>query len=962
MSIRQPHLVLQHIRNLVHVESSGRLSDQQLLERFTTRQDEAAFEALVKRHGPLVFGVCRRVLHDRHEAEDAFQATFLILARRAATITKRMSLGGWLYQVAYRVALEARSRSASWRRRQEQARPNSPADPMAELSARELLDTLDEELHRLPERFRAPLVLYYLEERSREEAARDLGWSLGTFKRRLEEARESLRRRLSRRGLTFPLVLLTAGLSPSALRAAVPSTLAAAAVRAALPSATGGSAQAAATSDAVRLAETVLRGMTGVKSKAAGIALMAAASLIAVTVGSLLAGGADRERRSEPPATVAQLTPPAPAPAHARVSIPRLALPAPADHAQEKEAIVLAGRVVDSDGKAVPEARVAVAGVPTPALRHEYPDTWNEVLGQTTADKQGRFRLTAPASAKSLVLLARGGNHALAEQRVDLSKKAAELTLTLPPEHLYRGRLVNLEGQPVAGVQVWVANLIRMEGERPDYRTFFYDVPEALGCWPGPVTTDAHGRFTLRQLGPGYNVVIHIRDPRFARQEHRLQPSEKEPDAEKTFALAPARTLEGTVRYADTNKPVAGARLVVMAKGAFSPLGPSRKVAFQADEQGRFRVTPHAGNSFTLIAYPHTGEPYLLQHKTVEWKRPELVRQEVDFALPRGVLVRGTVMEQGTGKPVAGAAVMYEARYDDNPFYRNDVQTPLRTLGLLGVSGADGKFELAVLPGPGHLFIRGPDAAYVLAEKPTHELFGESIIHNYRHYADAFVSLQLKPQAGPHEVSISLRRAVMVKGRVVGPDGQPVQSCRMICPAYLAYGFTMNPVPVVEVQGGEFVVPSCPLGQSVPVYFIDAKNNLAARVTLSGKTPGEDVVVRLQVCGTAKLRVVDEKGQPVKGMEIGVEFVVTPGIQFSPAADGKEVIADAAAMRGVHREHYRDLRTDSDGRVVFPTLIPGAVYRIYGRPGGRYTALNHDFTVEAGQTVELPELKVKPGR
>src|SRR5262249_50257311 len=143
-------------------EPAGDDTDERLLERFTLHRDESAFAALVRRHGPMVLGVCRRVLHDEHDAEDAFQATFLVLARKSATIRKRGSLDSWLYGVAYRIALKAKSAAVRRRARERQAAKMALADPSAELAWRDLNPVLDEELNRLPEKYRVPLVLCYL--------------------------------------------------------------------------------------------------------------------------------------------------------------------------------------------------------------------------------------------------------------------------------------------------------------------------------------------------------------------------------------------------------------------------------------------------------------------------------------------------------------------------------------------------------------------------------------------------------------------------------------------------------------------------------------------------------------------------------------------------------------------------------------------------------------------------------
>ncbi len=219
-------LLLQHVRRLAAEASS----DEQLLEDFLARRSDEAFAALIGRHGPMVLGVCRRILHDAHAAEDVFQATFLVLARRAGAIHRRASLAGFLHGVAYRLAVRARRRTM-------QPLPAAVCDRAAGtaegLAWKEMLDILDDELGRLSARFRAPLVLCYLEGRTQDEAARQLGWSLNTLRRRVAQGRRLLEARLRGRGVTLPAALagLLAGGAvavPGPLRAA---TLAAAGAR-----------------------------------------------------------------------------------------------------------------------------------------------------------------------------------------------------------------------------------------------------------------------------------------------------------------------------------------------------------------------------------------------------------------------------------------------------------------------------------------------------------------------------------------------------------------------------------------------------------------------------------------------------------------------------------------------------------------------------------------------------------
>ena len=194
------HSTIQHLRRAAMPREGG-ATDGQLLEAFTARRDEASFEGLLRRHGPMVLGVCRRVLADAHDAEDAFQATFLVLVRKAASIRPREKVGNWLYGVAHRTALQARTAAAVRRAKErETARPEArPED-----AGCELLSLLDQELTRLPEKYRAPIVLCALEGRTHDEAARQLGWPVGTVSGRLSRARALLSRRLARRGWDLP--------------------------------------------------------------------------------------------------------------------------------------------------------------------------------------------------------------------------------------------------------------------------------------------------------------------------------------------------------------------------------------------------------------------------------------------------------------------------------------------------------------------------------------------------------------------------------------------------------------------------------------------------------------------------------------------------------------------------------------------------------------------------------------
>jgi RNA polymerase sigma factor (sigma-70 family) len=197
------------------------LPDAQLLEQFVLRRDETAFEALLHRHGPLVFGVCRRLLYNRQDAEDAFQATFLVLARKAGAISRRALLANWLYGVAYRVATRARKEVATRGARQRSDIELAEVPAAGEPVAADSTFFLHEEVEGLPDKYRRPVVLCYLEGKSNEEAALQLRWPVGTVKGRLHRARQLLRVRLSRRGVALPAGVLATTLAPATLSAAL---------------------------------------------------------------------------------------------------------------------------------------------------------------------------------------------------------------------------------------------------------------------------------------------------------------------------------------------------------------------------------------------------------------------------------------------------------------------------------------------------------------------------------------------------------------------------------------------------------------------------------------------------------------------------------------------------------------------------------------------------------------------
>jgi RNA polymerase sigma factor (sigma-70 family) len=287
---------LQHVRGIQSGQTYGVLTDRDLLDRFA-RGDENAFTTLVRRHGSMVLGVARRVLRQACDADDVFQAAFLALARHVGSRRWQVSVGNWLYVVAYRLALNARAESECRARHEARARLAAPMDPLAVATGRELCAILDEELARLPERLRAPLIGCCLEGQTRDEAARSLGWSLGTLKRRLEQGRTLLRSRLVKRGFTLPATLAGAlvaeGLTPAAVPADLVQTVAAAAARGTMPS-----------GRVLSLAQTLISCASFLRLKTAAVVLLAASLIgglgLALGLNPQLVGWVESSRPTGP--------------------------------------------------------------------------------------------------------------------------------------------------------------------------------------------------------------------------------------------------------------------------------------------------------------------------------------------------------------------------------------------------------------------------------------------------------------------------------------------------------------------------------------------------------------------------------------------------------------------------------------------------------------------------------------
>ncbi|HLN30149.1 MAG TPA: sigma-70 family RNA polymerase sigma factor [Gemmataceae bacterium] len=616
--------VLRHLHRLTTKHGGGTLSDERLLGRFVSDRDEAAFATLVQRHGPLVLRVCRRVLGHFQDAEDAFQATFLVLARKADTLRNRRTLAGWLYGVAHRTALTSRRSAMRRRRLDSPSGPLPPESPPAAAALRELQVILDDEVQRLPEKYRTPFVLCCLEGRSREDAARELGWKEGTVSSRIASARERLQRRLSRRGIALSSVVCADALAERV--GGVPATLARAATRAAL----GTSARNASgpISEKVQvLAASVLKGMAMTKAKTLLAVLLFAGLIVAGAQVISYPGHAVAE-------PLAGDSPIAAAPAE----------PIKPDTARSLRVVVL-----DPDGKPIRDANIH-AGIWT----HEKGfkanrDYQTDTAGAVQVELPKTFHILRLWASKSpfVSMFANWEQSELAT----IKEFPVEYTFRLESGIASGGRILDEQGKPIAGVRVQ----LRMENApapaRSDGRAH-YDGWLATGS--DATTTDAGGRWRLENVPnhPQIQLQLLVSHPDYVSDERW---GEIQTAAGITTAMLKKGTATLTLKRGvivsgsvtdPVGKPVPDA-VVVIGDDPSMATTPSK---FQTHADGKFRLRALAPHATTLTVIAPGWAPQLRKVELKAGPPPQ------DFHMAPGKPLRLRIVD-ATGRPVPNAYV-----------------------------------------------------------------------------------------------------------------------------------------------------------------------------------------------------------------------------------------------------------------------------------------------------------------
>jgi RNA polymerase sigma factor (sigma-70 family) len=910
------------------------VSDARLLGRYTSCRDEGAFAALVRRYGKLVRSVCWRVLHHEQDTDDAFQATFLLFASKAASIRESTSVGSWLYGVALRTAMNAKR--ARTRRAKEERSPERRADagPVTEAALREIQLILDQEVSRLPEEYRAPFVLCCLEGRSRAEVAKQLGWKEGTVSGRLARARQELQRRLTRRGVALSAALCAVTLSRVA-GASVPALLLGRTVCMALAYAGG---QAGSVPSALL---SLTHGVTNTMKLKTATALLLVASVGMIGLG-VLGHRVLAANQTEPKVSQIQ---------EKKVSEPRPATSA-APESKAADSVRVYGRVLDPDGRPLANARLYLGQ--TNYKQAIYPV-------RATTGKDGRFEFTFTRSEldkthseeprAEVLAMAKGFGSDWAG--IGPQDKEVELTLRLGKDVPINGRILNQDARPIAGVKVHVDGAVAYPGldlkdVLEDLRQRHFDKLNRISKgWSGPLpgqvlTTGADGRIRLAGFGSDRIVWFHIEGPGIVTTWMKAMTRPGEPvDISKndrfygaTFdhVARASRPVRGVVRDKATGKPVADVEI-----GSF--MG-SQKIL--SDKDGRYQLLgiPQSGR-YDLQVRPANGQPFFGGALRFD-DTPGLAPLTADIELLSGIPLQGRVTDKATGQPVPGARVDY------HPLFPNaEVRklAPYSGPSSEATTGPDGTFTLVVLSGPGVLGATGPKRESYMSPlvtvKDLQDFFnnrvagpqnsedvlnvaagGASIGFIAQQDYHSLVLLDVEEKSQSLKRDLALEPARTLKGSIVGPDGKPAAGIS-------AHGLTYRGSETLKT--GSFTIQGINPRRSRQIIFQDKEKRLGACLVLKGDE-SQPLVIKLQPCGSVTGRIIDKDGQPVAGMDIT--------IQNSSLSNPQPIL---------------HITTDNDGRFRAEGLVAGAKYRVMETS---FPALlrPQEVVVESGKNEDLGDL------
>jgi RNA polymerase sigma factor (sigma-70 family) len=898
---------------------SDRRSDAELLVEFTLNKDEQAFSTLVGRHADLVWSVCFRVLRNAADAEDAFQASFLRLARDAQRIRQPDSLSGWLFRTARCCALDMRRHRLRQNQLQEKARATCDTASTLPPEASDLHRYLDEEIDHLPAKSRSALVLCCLQGRSYKEVALELGCSVATAHRWVLNARELLRRRLIKRGVS-PTMLeedlpkVSSGVTLPLLVSTVDNSIG-------------------------YLATGLWHGSRAslIAAKAGGsllVPMLAGASLLGtfLMLGWWMIGQRDPSAAETHRAEAPQIR------TNTAREMPRLL-------GWPTTPLRVHGQAIDERGQ--PVANAVVVGLMRSPYEPGRRGMRDSEVARTQSDAQGRFLLTIEKPPLSwiahpaLVVLSTKAKHTPASGLVQFDTQGnATLTLRLTAGKPLTGQLRDTNGNPLSGARL---EIIRI-GDAV-YEPVLGD-KTPLPDWVTQTTTDTTGRFSLPQLGGIANVWARVHLPGQIMTYQRLDTLA----ADQGLCVESGRAIQVQVVDAEDGKPIAKAAVTFISEKLSSHahfssteniitspriIEPAETDA-QTDIQGRTHITLASQREIEILVTPPQSDiPWLgVRHLVPASEKkaapePPLV---VTLRLPRGRWLSGQVVEKHNRLPLADAVLHWAARDAEKPEWRSPI---LSGRDALCRTGADGRFRMAVPAGEilVRAFSRSHDYCPVECDVPGTQ-------------KKLFTHFQTQihiPATGPvPPLKAKLVRGLDSTGVVLNPDGSLAKSAMLLCADRVSplRAYSMQPLPV---RDGLYTLPGCDLGDPETVYLLEPTQRLGAVVELRG---GERApTVRLAPCGTIRVRILDAKGKPAADTPVRLvllaerdgEYYEQPAMWFDPI------------------NHAVPVQTDAQGYAEITALIPGGRY-LLAAGGPKDRTYSTSFRAVSGENDPLPDM------
>jgi RNA polymerase sigma factor (sigma-70 family) len=968
--------ILQLIRSIAEDHRLKHVPDDDLLRRFISEKNQEAFDCLLRRHGRMVFSVCRAVAGNDADAEDAFQATFLILAQKAKSVRNLPSVGSWLYGVAYRTALKAQAEIAK-RQKHEGCAPLSTGREAADdLPWYKVQQIIRAELTALAERYRAPLVLCFLEGRTQDEAARHLGVSKTTVKRRLERGRSLLHARLVGRGFGPLAILAVSAWSAATASARVPPLLASATLKAATAQAVGQTTTGLVSGKVAYLLEKGLQSMFLTKLKIGTVALVACA-LVPILSGweylnqSTMGVGAGNIAKAEP-------TP--------KKSRPMIARGSQAQPEAPKNQ-TLSGRVLEVDGKPAAGAKLRLLSM-RPGMRVQPPHIVD--LGTSAVD--GHFKVTVPKGASDyntlVVALADGGGFDLI--RVTDNIAGAPIELRLVRDNPIQGRLINTEGKPIAGARVSVIDVgVSSENSFDKALTAWKKRYPRIGT-PSleyhlnpssllSATTDGDGIFTIRGVGADRLAVLQILGAGLAntvlqvinRDGFDPAPYNQAADDANAFndfspkfflqgpnlavVIESERIFRGVVKDIDTGKPLTGAK-VGLRRDIFELEDLLFPFEGKTDADGRYEIRgARKSKSYLLDVDNNTTTGHVGCRVHVEDK-PGYEPISADIGVKKGVIITGRVIDAATKKTLHGIA--YVGVLSDNSFAKKYPDVTFRSEGETREAD-NGMFRLVTLPGPvvlmgGPNFSRKANDISELAYKPA------APDPNYPHYfksegADVVFSppgggispvvgnyckvLALEPDAGVVENDIIVEPATALPVKIQDSQGQPLSG------TWVAGIGPRNYQRPIQVDTDSCSAFDLEPGKARLLVFYEPRKKLIGTLALKGdeKTP---TIVKLNQPGTTRGQLLGVDDKPLAKVAVELHF-----------HDG--------TANAIHQfiHHANSFETDAEGRFQIDNVIAGPKFSLSLTQGKRRlepVIQMEPRPVEPGAVLDFGEIKLKP--